>query len=86
LVVAINDADFGRGLRIQLLCITGDRGMQILVAGVVAKFNNKPMEKHNNKELAGNATINLCGSTHTILTIAPTSHALHITLIAGGND
>jgi hypothetical protein len=37
---AINDADFGRGLRIWLLCITGDRGMQILVVGVAAKFNN----------------------------------------------
>jgi hypothetical protein len=30
--------------------------MQILVAGVAAKFNNKPMEKCNNKELAANLT------------------------------
>jgi hypothetical protein len=52
LVAAIDDADFGRGLRVWLFRITGDHGMQILVAGVSAKFNNKPMEKRNNKELA----------------------------------
>jgi hypothetical protein len=58
LVAAINDVDLEQGLRIWLLCITGDRGMQILVTGVAAKFNNKPMEQCNNKELADNATIN----------------------------
>jgi hypothetical protein len=52
LVAAIDDADFARGLRVWLFSITGDRGMQILVTGVATKFNNKPMEKRNNKELA----------------------------------
>ena len=33
LVGAINNADFGQGRRIRLLCITGDVGMQILIAG-----------------------------------------------------
>jgi hypothetical protein len=100
LVAAINDADFGRGRRIRLLCITGDVGMQILVAGaiVAAKFNNKPMWERNDKEPADtqqqnspsrvwcfiNCRMLVCGQTETHKCVKKAT--LTGTMTAGADD